>query len=157
MEIDRTDPNTTIIREKPVFVPAFTLMFVVIGLANLVLGVLNDNLDGNGIFGIGACLVIGGGLFLYSARRCEYRFDTRRREFRWVQKSLLRTRGGTFSFDDVERVILQRPGSEDQTHRVVLYTSHGQFPLSNAYTNNKPQLQKALAAIEEALDLIPTR
>ena len=33
MDIDRTDPNETIVRERPLFMPGFCLMFLVIGTA----------------------------------------------------------------------------------------------------------------------------
>ena len=153
MEIDHSTPNQTILRERPLFVPSLGLVFLVVGLANLTLAFLHQDWSTRGLFGIAVSVFLGGGMFLYTSRRSEYRLHHSRREFWWTHRYLWKVRTGRFPFSEIQRVVVrQGPEANDHLFRVVLTTPDGDFPLTQAYTPNRPSHVAVRDTILDALE-----
>jgi hypothetical protein len=152
MDVDHSQRGQTIVRERPLLLPGLGLLFVVVGVVALLSNAFSGLWDPNAVFGACASIAMGGGLFLYTARRCEYHFDRFGRELHWVQRGLFGTREGWIPFAHIERVVLQRgPDAEDELYRVVLYTRDGELPLSRGFTWQAAKQRAAKDAIEVAL------
>ncbi len=151
MKINQSEPGVTLIQDRPWFLPGFCLMFFCIGLYLLIERTVRWNWDQNTLVGVLLCLLLGGGMFVYAWRMADYRFDCTSRRLTWSIRNLLGRQEGALEFDQIERVVLHRgPDYDDTTYRVVLYAPQ-QFPLSNAFTCNKSQLERVVTAIESAL------
>ena len=152
MDLDHSQRDQTIVRERPLLLPGLGLVFLVVGVIALLSIAISARWDSKAVFGACALIAMGGGLFLYTARRCEYRFDRSSRELHWVQRGLFGRREGYLPFAQIERVVLQRgPDAEDELYRVVLFTRDGEFPLSQGFDSQAAKQRAAKDAIEVAL------
>ena len=156
MQIDQTTSGVTIIRDRPWFVPGFGLLFLLVGSSVLVRRTMGGSWTQNDVVGVIISITLGGGLFLYTCRRSEFRFDTLARQLSWKIRTLWGESNGVIPFDAIERVALhQGPEWDSTTYRVVLYTP-GLFPLSNGFTWQQQRLEDVVTAIEAALNGEPS-
>ena len=153
MRVDTSEPHVTVVEDRPIFVPGFCLLFLIIGIYLLIANTVAWSWNKNDAFGTLICLAFGGGMFLYTARRDAYRFDRRSQRLDWTRRGLLGQSQGSIPFDAIERVAVHRgPQTEDTTCRVVLYITDGElFPLSNGYAAGERHHEEVAQMIEEAL------
>ena len=153
MRIDTSDPKVTVLLHRPLFVPAFGLLFVVVGLFSLVEQVSSWTWRPNDAFGVCVALLLGGWLFLYTARRDDYRFDARTGKLSWVRRSLLGSEENSMPLTEIEAVWVHRgPECGSTTYRVVLETeSHGMLPLTKGFSSNEGRHREVAEAIEAVL------
>ncbi|MEM7200347.1 MAG: hypothetical protein AAF628_08790 [Planctomycetota bacterium] len=153
MRIDRSDPAVTLVEHRPLFVPGFGLLFVVVGLYALQSGVRSGEWGANDAFGIPASVLLGAGLFLYTARRDVYRFDARVGELSWRRCSLFGRAEGAVPLDDIERVCVRAgPHDNSTTYRVEVVTRHhGALSLEPGFSAGPRPQRRVVEAIRDIM------
>ena len=153
MQLDTKNPDVTIVRYRPHFAPAFSLMFVCVGLWQLIARSLDGRWDQNAAFGTAVSLILGSGFFFYSFRRDEYRFDEKRATLFWDRRGLLHHENGAIEFSRIREVAVHTgPEGGDTLSRVVLkLTDDELFPLANAFTCDTRTHRDVAARLSEVL------
>lgn len=154
MDVERPGPDLAIVYNRPVFVPAFGLVFVLAGLASLVNHALEGRWSTNDVFGIVVSVGLGGWLFLYTARRDVYRFDASSATLAWDRRSLWKRDRGSMPLDEIEMVfVYEGPQPNSGTYCVNLHTkTYGVLPLEKGFSAGEKRRREVKQAIDEVLE-----
>lgn len=152
MKIDRRHLPCVVVRDRPLLLPGLGILVLCSGSVALWRQLWSGGGDPMSWIGIVASLVLGGGLFLHSARWSAHRFDPGPGVWSWSCSRMWGRGRGQMSLTDIENVRLERgPDSEDLLHRVVLETRHGQRYLQVGFSSDDGAQREVIGAIREAV------